>query len=269
MRENLIYSVIGLFCAFLLFVILSTPQSRQALSPTTFEEVAEENADIQPFEEKQAEKETGVLPGSDKEESPSVTPIASLYPLHKNIIATLFWVGETENEDNAFITNVESYWDEQWQAHYGGVDNPKNRCGYFPCAFTPKENPFYIALPYGEYDEDGNIKENTRNIPWYNDIKEGEELVKNRWVEVTYNNITCYAQWEDVGPLETDDFDYVFGSQKPQNTFGERAGIDLSPAVWDCLKLKNNKPVSWRFVDALAVPDGEWKKTVTVSGTTY
>jgi hypothetical protein len=44
------------------------------------------------------------------------------------------------------------YWDQHWQTSYGGVDDPDRRNGYWPADFTPRENPFYVALPYGEFD---------------------------------------------------------------------------------------------------------------------
>ena len=73
----------------------------------------------------------------------------------KQTMTTLFWVGETADSENAFIPNDQSYWDRDWQNHYGGVDEPERRNGYWPADFKPKENPFYVALPYGEFTEAG------------------------------------------------------------------------------------------------------------------
>ena len=75
------------------------------------------------------------------------------YPLHENITATVFWIGEPGSEENGYIPNNSSAWDDLWLQHYGGVDDPSNRNGYFPANFTPKENPFYIALPYNDFYE--------------------------------------------------------------------------------------------------------------------
>ena len=81
---------------------------------------------------------------------------------------------------------------------------------------------------------------------------------------VRASGITCYAQWQDVGPFENDDSDYVFGTAaQPKNIKGVRAGIDLSPAVRDCLKVGGIADVKWRHVERHEVPDGPWKKTVT------
>ncbi|MFH1822606.1 MAG: hypothetical protein ABH830_02800 [Patescibacteria group bacterium] len=194
------------------------------------------------------------LPGQDK------TPV-SAYPI-KKVMTTYFWVGEKSGEDNNYISNKESYWDENWQDNFGGVDSPEDRCGYFPCAFTPNENPFYFALPYGEYDDGGELKENIKKIPWYGNNSTGS-IIKNRWIEVKYQGRTCYAQWEDVGPMETDDFNYVFGDGSPKSSFNNYAGLDISPAVWDCLNMNTNDITEWRFIEETDVPAGPWKEIIT------
>ncbi|MBI5456467.1 hypothetical protein HY969_01880 [Candidatus Kaiserbacteria bacterium] len=182
---------------------------------------------------------------------------------YKHAIATVFWVGEGETEDNAYISNSESAFDGNWLSSFGGVDDPECRNGFHPCLFTPRENPFYIALPYSDLDEEGNRKENAFGIPWFKAVTKGS-LLKDRWVEVRANGTSCYAQWEDVGPFGEDDFAYVFGtSTAPQNTYGEGAGIDLSPAMRDCIQVDGSSDVEWRHVDASAVPEGPWKEILT------
>lgn len=191
---------------------------------------------------------------------------ANLPPVYKSAVTTQFWVGESADESNGFIANDQSYWDASWQEHYGGVDGPMCREGYHPCAFTPLENPFYFALPYGEYAEDSDkLKRSVLSVPWF--LVNGTELLlKNRWIEVMYGGKTCYGQWQDVGPFLTDDANYVFGNASASNTFGEKAGLDISPALWDCLALEDNKVTKWRFVDVSQVPGGPWKEIITTSG---
>jgi hypothetical protein len=186
-------------------------------------------------------------------------------------MTTEFWVGEGATSDNDYIANSQSYWDEKWQEHYGGVDSPDSRCGYAPCAFVPKENPFYFALPYGEFDmQTGMLKPSALKIPWYKAQSDStQSILKNRWIEIVHNGKTCYAQWEDVGPYLEDDYSYVFGSSPPHNTYDVKAGLDLSPATWDCLGMSDNDITSWKFVDYSQVPDGPWKKTVTTSEITW
>ena len=207
------------------------------------------------------------------ESKPIVAQSAVVPPIpqqFKTTMTTLFWAGEPSDSDNGFIANDQSFWDEKWMEHFGGLDDPTDRCGYRPCAFMPKENPFYVALPYGDYDENGRFKESAKHIPWFPaGPAGGKELLKNRWVAVRYGSKTCYAQWEDVGPFESDDFSYVFGTSSSENTYGERAGLDVSPAVWDCLGISDNATTSWAFIDEARVPSGPWRDIVTTSGTSW
>lgn len=186
----------------------------------------------------------------------------------KQAMTTLFWTGERATGENDYIANTESFWDKHWAAHYGGVDDPERRCGFHPCGFTPRENPFYVALPYGELDDSGKLKANASAIPLHL-VSQGarEPSLKNHWVEIRRGNRTCYGQWEDVGPFETDDFDYVFGSAPhPKNRAGVGAGLDVSPAVWKCLGLEANATTSWRLVSEAEVPAGPWKDIITRGG---
>jgi hypothetical protein len=202
-----------------------------------------------------------------KPEKTIIPKVFEKYPTHHNITATVFWVGESASEDNDHIANDVSAWDSDWVGSFGGVDNPGERNGYHPKDFTPKENPFYIALPYSDFDEEGR-KDNLNVVYWYKPLPEDDNntsIVKNRWVKIKYKDKTCYAQWENTGPFESDDTGYVFGSKPPKNQFGAKAGIDISPAVRDCLKMREVAKVSWVFVDDKDVPPGPWKEIVTTS----
>jgi hypothetical protein len=131
--------------------------------------------------------------------------------------------------------------------------------------FKPRENPFYVALPYGEFTESDRLKPEARDIPWFN--RDHSPLLKNHWIEVSLNGRSCFAQWQDVGPCGEDDFDFVFGvALEPLNTFDAKAGLDVSPAVWHYLGMKRNCITDWRFVDVRDVPAGPWTEIVTVSG---
>jgi len=192
------------------------------------------------------------------------------YPLHRRITATVFWVGEEATSENAHIANVASSWDEHWREHFGGVDDPNHRRGYAPAGFTPQENPFYCALPYSDFDKEGR-KANTRRIPWAAEQQWAahESMCKNRWLRITRGAKTAYAQWEDAGPFQSDDTDYVFGTAPPRNTVNHHAGLDVSPAVRDYLGLSGDDKVDWQFVDVQDVPDGPWKQVVTTSQVTW
>ena len=183
------------------------------------------------------------------------------YILHENIYATFFWAGEEASGDNSYIPNDVSAWDEDWELHYGGYDDPDCRNGYYPCGFTPGENPFYFAIPYNDFSDEGERKANAQQIPWYYDAPWDVSLMKNRWIEITYEGTTCYAQQEDTGPYNEDDFDYVFNGGSPTYS----VGIDLSPAMKTCLEMPDNGYVDWKFIDYENVPQGPWKEIVTTS----
>jgi hypothetical protein len=205
-------------------------------------------------------------PGStDNNHSPTST---FQYPIHKNITATTFWIGESASSSNSFISNSKSAWDEKWQTHYGGFDDPKNRSGFYPADFIPLENPFYFALPYNDFDSDGKRKKDVAKIIyWANDNSwsESQSMLKNQWVKISADGKTVYAQWEDVGPFGEDDKAYVFGNSAPKSKENNNAGIDLSPAARDYLNLDGESKVDWQFIKEADVPDGPWKKIVTTS----
>ena len=188
--------------------------------------------------------------------------------LHQNVTVTVFWIGEPGTEENGFIPNLQSAWDDKWMEHYGGVDDPDNRIGSLPANFTPLENPFYFALPYNDFDENGERRSDAYDVvPWSNERtwNGSESMCKNRWIMISKGERIAYAQWEDVGPFGEDDASYVFGSSPPKNEINEGAGLDVSPAVRDFLNLNDIDEVDWQFVDIKEVPDGPWKVMVTES----
>lgn len=192
----------------------------------------------------------------------------NIYPLHKNISTTYFWVGEEAGADNKNISNLPSAWDEDWAKHFGGVDTPDKRSGFFPAKFTPKENPFYFALPYNDFDNNGNRKKEISSlVPWAGSTvwKENQSVLKNQWIKIMKGSAVAYAQWQDVGPFKEDDASYVFGSALPKSKVNNHAGLDVSPAVRDMLGLSDIDTADWQFIPANQVPDGPWKKVVTTS----
>lgn len=193
------------------------------------------------------------------------------YPLHTGITATVFWIGEPKGGGSS-KNNALSAWDDEWQTHYGGVDDPVNRNGYYPAGFIPKENPFYLDLPYNDFDDAGTRKADAfAVVPWAGERNwdDTESMMKNRWVKLERNGIVCYGQVEDAGPYEYNDIAYVFGTARPRNRLANYAGLDVSPALRDCLKftgLNNDlNKVNWQFVDESEVPPGPWKEIITSS----
>ncbi|MDR3559033.1 MAG: hypothetical protein P4L62_04055 [Candidatus Pacebacteria bacterium] len=216
--------------------------------------------------------ETNNAPGAsaasqnDQTTSAETAIVANSYPLHANISTTYFWVGEPGDSDNKDISNTSSAWDDDWQAHFGGVDNPGKRNGYLPAGFTPKENPFYFALPYNDFDGNGNHRKNLASVvPWAAGEKYGSQdsVCKNQWIKITKGGKIAYAQWEDVGPFGENDSSYVFGSATPSSKTNSHAGLDVSPAVHDYLGLSDEDRTDWQFIPASQVPSGPWKQIIT------
>jgi len=248
----------------------------------------------------------------------------STYPIHTGINASTFWVGEHGSDDNFNISNVGSAWDSHWGDNFGLEDGPtiSRDANYIPTssAFKKKENPFYVALPYNDFQNvvyDGSNpsavvskkaeysqvynadygrevvvtsavatvdyvtrKKSISSIYWKDSEKwTGKSMVKGRWVKISYNGKTTYAQWADAGPYYYDDADYVFGTSKPMiqqiGSDSPNAGIDLSPSAMLSLGVTltsygaNLTNVSWQFVDFANVPDGPWKKYISSNATNW
>lgn len=204
-----------------------------------------------PNDDGEAEREWDWKVNSGKKEA----VIAGPYSWHHNVSFPWFHVGEGGERANA--------WDNYWTEHFGGTDwpfkrNPDNV--YFPEGFTPKENPFYTASLYDDLQEKGRPS-NAKLIPWAWDAAEGVSLMKNRWVEVKYNDKSCFAQIQDTGPYAS--FENMFEEETH-----DYMGFDLSPAMFYCLDVPLDEGRfrgSWRFVDDRDVPDGPWKEVVTTS----
>lgn len=211
------------------------------------------------------------------------------YPWHTNIVATTFWVGEVFDPTAEDGSQVTSTYDSRWMASYGGCDGvtTKDGCqtearagsnGYAPSAVKPKENPFYLDLPYDDINNPAAFNERATVIPWANDegykgqaTNRSFSYMKNRWVKIRKGDKVCYGQIQDAGPGEYQDKAYVFGSDdaRPANKKFNNAGMDVSPALNGCLGFSDlngeSDKVDWQFVDQKDVAPGPWLNIVTVS----
>jgi hypothetical protein len=166
---------------------------------------------------------------------------STLGPWKTGITATTFWVGEppTPNDPG----NLASAWDPNWTVT------------------SKSQNPFYVALPYNDV-AGGHTKAEARSIiPWFKQVfvRDGQSVLKDRWIAIRIGSRVCYAQWEDVGPFQVDHWQYVFGNERPRPNVNRDAGIDLSPAVRNYLGLSGMDQCDWRFVEAKEIPQGPWK----------
>ena len=188
---------------------------------------------------------------------------AERYPWKQNIVTTVFWIGEEPTANNP-VPNRSSSWDKQWTTSYGGFDDPSpgRRKDFMPVKFTPRQNPFYCALPYNDKASTGHRPEASRVVPWFNQAYQGPAVstCKDRWIAIRKGNRVAYAQWEDAGPFRTDHWQYVFGNERPKPNLNKGAGLDVSPAVRDYLGLEPTDVTDWKFVEFKDVPIGPWAK---------
>ena len=204
-------------------------------------------------------------PGAEKDKvrirKPSPARPARPFRWKTNIVTTVFWIGEQPGGNN-LVPNRTSAWDKQWTRSYGGFDdpNPVRRRNYVPVKFTPRQNPFYCALPYNDKAHTGHRPEASRVVPWFREAYQGPAVstCKDRWVAIRKGNRIAYAQWEDAGPFRTDHWQYVFGNERAKPNLNKGAGLDVSPSVRDYLALKQMDVTDWRFVDFSEVPHGPW-----------
>jgi hypothetical protein len=178
-----------------------------------------------------------------------------------NIVTTTFWIGERASANNP-TPNNRSSWDGNWSANYGGYDDPSPnaRHNFVPIHFVPQQNPFYVALPYNDIEGAHTKPEAKQVIPWFGAtfVRDGQTVLKGRWLSVRHNNKVCYAQWEDCGPFRTADWRYVFGDERPKPNLNQGAGLDVSPAVRDYLGINAKDFCDWKFADFREVPPGPW-----------
>lgn len=206
------------------------------------------------------------------------------YPWHTGIVATTFWVGEIFDPNAEDGSQMFSTYDSDWFDNYGGCDGVEvdGVCttekrvaanGFFPSSMTPKQNPFYLDLPYDDVHDALAFRNRASDIPWANDPgyagradDRSISFMKNRWVKLVKGAQTCYGQIADAGPGEYHDAAYVFGvdDTRPFNSRYGGAGMDVSPALNGCLGFTDldgdDDVLDWQFVDVGDVPEGPWSR---------
>ncbi len=93
---------------------------------------------------------------------------SSRYPWKTDIVTTIFWIGENPTANNP-VPNHKSSWDPAWTENYGGYDDPdaSRRHDYIPVKFVPRQNPFYVALPYNDVTHGQFKPEAPMVVPWF------------------------------------------------------------------------------------------------------
>jgi len=123
--------------------------------------------------------------------------------------------------------------------------------------------PFYAALPFNDLAHP-DVAQKWLPGTWRPLlVRAGQphSVCIHRWLKITnQKGVSCYAQWEAIGPECDDDAEYVFGNKPPKvGKDGHSDGIDLSPGAAAFLSLDSqNRIVSWQFVDQSKIPPGPW-----------
>ncbi|GAA3865579.1 hypothetical protein GCM10022381_06610 [Leifsonia kafniensis] len=231
---------------------------------------------------------TSAAPPAAATDVAAVAPVTSTgtgsssHPLHTGIVATTFWVGEIFDANAEDGSQMLSTFDANWFENFGGCDGvaTSGTCstetrtaanGFFPSSMTPKQNPFYLDLPYDDVNDSTAFQNRGTDVPWANDAAYAGQagdasvsLMKNRWVKMMKDGQTCYGQIADAGPGEYHDAAYVFGGNdaRPANARYGGAGMDISPALTGCLNFADingaSEKLDWQFVEAADVPAGPW-----------
>ncbi|MBE7210662.1 MAG: hypothetical protein INR65_06550 [Gluconacetobacter diazotrophicus] len=267
MNSSALTSKLAAICAAgaLLMVVAAADGQDPYASSTDFAKYAERlrnNAVLQMQPQTVVPVNPYPVPGTNMPPGVPFNP-AVPYQWKKDIVTTVFWVGEPAGTNNP-VNNVSSSWDHDWAVNFGGMDdpNPANRRNFLPVRFTPRLNPFYIALPYNDVTKGSTKPESRLVIPWYQNafVEEGRSVCRDRWIAIhnPRNGRVCYAQWSDCGPFRTDHWQYVFGNDRPRPNLNQGAGLDVSPAVRDYLELNGLETTDWRFVEFHEVPRGPW-----------
>ena len=246
----------------------------------------------------------------------TAAPAGRVYPWHNGIVSTTFWVGELYDKNLADGSQVCSTYDSLWAYHWSGVDAGKvpddaagcagsivggcdgipgenGQCstearrpdnGYWPTSphVKPRENPFYLDVPFDDLNDSTAFKQRCKVVPWANDpgyaghcTDQRFSYMKNAWLRIVGpSGRECFGQVEDAGPSSGKlyhDAAYVFGSddRRPAHKGFNNAGMDVSPALNGCLGFADldgqDDRVRWQFVDPGNVPPGPWTRVITTS----
>ena len=86
-----------------------------------------------------------------------------------------------------------SCWDPHWAKNYGGIGRAgaaQRTADYIPAAFIPRQNPFYVALPYNDMEHGAHKAEATKVIPVVCEELQGpsKSVCKGRWIAIRFGN---------------------------------------------------------------------------------
>src|SRR5437667_9712889 len=107
-----------------------------------------------------------LTPGQLAGKSPE---LGQRFPWKRDIVTTVFWIGEKPAENNP-VPNRVSSWDKEWTKNYGGIDDPVPALPskYTPLKFPPGLKTFYFDRPHHFKAQSAPRPETPQVVPWFN-----------------------------------------------------------------------------------------------------
>ena len=134
---------------------------------------------------------------------------------------------------------------------------------------TPRQNPFYLDLPFDDINNPTAFAQRGSVVPWAHEPglsgRAGDRSVsfmKNRWVKISEATGSATARSRTPGRATTTTrrTSSAATTDGPKNSRYNGAGMDVSPALNGCLAFADlngaDDRVDWRFVDDADVPAG-------------
>ena len=151
----------------------------------------------------------------------------------KETMTTMFWVGEPADAANDFIPNHESYWDKDWLANFGGVDDPiRPRTAIGRPASRRRRIRSTWRCPTASSPSDGRLKIEARERALVSPRRRPaaqEPLGRDPARRPLLLRPMAGCRSVRRGRLSPS---CSAPSHIPLNTFDAKAGLDVSPAVW-------------------------------------
>ena len=144
--------------------------------------------------------------------------------------------------------------------HFGGVDSPSTE-RLFSGGLHAQAKSVLCGSAFRRGGPGWQPQGGRKKDPGFGESR--EPLTRNRWVEIRYKDKSCYAQWQDVGPMGEDDFDGCSGTPRSPRTGRAQGRPRYFAAAAQYLGVEGSARTEWRFVDEAQVPGGPWKTIVT------
>ena len=173
--------------------------------------------------------------GSENCQSPG---LSRPFPWKTNIVRTCFGSAKSQVEiissRIAQVPGINNGRKPRWFDH----PNPAHGLNYVPTKVIPQQNPYYC----NPLQRQSTYWPPARSASCFSVVSRGVSRAGCFHLQGPMDgdpkgNRIALAQWENAVPFRTDHWQYVFGNERPKPNLNQGAGLDVSPAVPDCLGL--------------------------------